>query len=283
MRTLVAALLVPATVLSASLTRGAGNLAPSRAPHAWLKTVGLGDARWKGGFWDARFDICTRAMIPAIWAAPQMLGNGATFRNLLIAAGRARVHSFSATGRYWGVEVGAVAGQPAGRGLRVTVFAVGLRALYPRIAQTLHTNPLTTHPFDSAALASGPRSAVLPPEGRVNEIGKGSVPRGVTQIKTVCHRKNTSDLVHETLNLVDSLADALHVRAHPLLQRDLLARSVVTEQPNLGEAWRKGSAGGRLLKLRWRKNCGCRLNPCLRPEPRQHQSNVEGGAAAIDR
>lgn len=62
---------------------------PSRAvsPHAVLGPVGLVDARWTGGFWAARFEVCRTTTVPAMGALMEGTERSQFLHNFRIAAG----------------------------------------------------------------------------------------------------------------------------------------------------------------------------------------------------
>jgi DUF1680 family protein len=59
----------------------------SSSPHAKIRSVKLEDVRWTRGFWAERFELSDHVMIPAMWQVLQIPDNGASYRNLRIAAG----------------------------------------------------------------------------------------------------------------------------------------------------------------------------------------------------
>jgi DUF1680 family protein len=71
----------------AALLAGRGETDFSHSPYAKLKSVGMTDARWTGGFWGERFDLAKNVILPEMWRTMQIRGNGAWYGNLRIAAG----------------------------------------------------------------------------------------------------------------------------------------------------------------------------------------------------
>ncbi len=67
--------------------RPAGITDTSASPRVKVRSVGLADVRWTGGFWAERFDLCRRVMIPSMWETLQLADNASSYRNLRIAAG----------------------------------------------------------------------------------------------------------------------------------------------------------------------------------------------------
>ena len=84
MRTLLMCLLG----VSASICAQPGGItATGASPHAKMKSVDIQAVHWTHGFWKDRFDLANRVMIPSMWQSLQVPNNGASFRNLRIAAG----------------------------------------------------------------------------------------------------------------------------------------------------------------------------------------------------
>ncbi len=59
----------------------------SHSPNAKLSSVGLTDVQWTQGFWADRFDVCRKAMVPALWATYTSDTICYAFDNFKIAAG----------------------------------------------------------------------------------------------------------------------------------------------------------------------------------------------------
>ena len=59
----------------------------SASPHVKFRTIGLGDARWTGGFWGKRWEQDYRVTIPTMKQVMDLPTNSATFYNLRVAAG----------------------------------------------------------------------------------------------------------------------------------------------------------------------------------------------------
>jgi hypothetical protein len=53
-----------------------------------MRAAGLSDVRWTSSFWAGRFALARDVVMPEMWKTLQIHGNGACYRNLLIAAGR---------------------------------------------------------------------------------------------------------------------------------------------------------------------------------------------------
>lgn len=83
---LLIAFIAVSAALSAELPRG-GITNTSSSPHAKLKSIDLTAAHWTSGFWAERFRLSDEVMISAMWEALQIPNNGASYKNLLIAAG----------------------------------------------------------------------------------------------------------------------------------------------------------------------------------------------------
>jgi uncharacterized protein len=90
MRTLIlAALAVLATAGSPAraLAGDRGLVDTTQSPHALIYMPDIGDARWTGGLWQDRFQVCREVMIPHMW---DLLSNPATshsWQHFLMAAG----------------------------------------------------------------------------------------------------------------------------------------------------------------------------------------------------
>ena len=57
------------------------------SPHARLRDLPAGAARWTGGFWHERFEVCRTAMVPNMW---ELMSRGEArhaFTNFRVAAG----------------------------------------------------------------------------------------------------------------------------------------------------------------------------------------------------
>jgi len=57
------------------------------SPYARLSMVAAADARWTGGFWADRFDLCHKVMVPNMW---RLISDGSIshiYQNFLVAAG----------------------------------------------------------------------------------------------------------------------------------------------------------------------------------------------------
>ncbi len=61
----------------------------SASPHARVRSVGLGEARWTRGFWAERFEIDAKATLPHLWKMMSGTEPSQFFENLRIAAGEA--------------------------------------------------------------------------------------------------------------------------------------------------------------------------------------------------
>jgi uncharacterized protein len=59
----------------------------SLSPHARIGRVGLGDARWTGGFWGDRFEVCRTSMVPKMWETLADASLAHAYANFRIAAG----------------------------------------------------------------------------------------------------------------------------------------------------------------------------------------------------
>lgn len=75
-----------------------GITATGSSPHARMKSVDIDAVHWTEGFWKDRFDLANRVMIPSLWQSLQAPDNGASIRNLRIAAGLEK-GTFQST--YW--------------------------------------------------------------------------------------------------------------------------------------------------------------------------------------
>jgi DUF1680 family protein len=83
-RIALSALLVLA---GAGPTLGAAPGEAAVRPHAVLGAVGLGEARWAGGFWAERFATCRTATLPALSQVMEGTGRSQFLHNFRIAAG----------------------------------------------------------------------------------------------------------------------------------------------------------------------------------------------------
>ena len=76
-----------------------GVVADSRSPFAQVRSVGLADARWTGGFWGDRYELCRTVMIPSMERLMRGTNYSQFYRNFQIAAGlmpgRSRGASFN--------------------------------------------------------------------------------------------------------------------------------------------------------------------------------------------
>src|SRR4051812_35691275 len=61
----------------------------SLSPHASVRSVGLGDVRWTGGFWADRFATCRASMVPNLGKVMEGTEPSQFYHNLKIAAGEA--------------------------------------------------------------------------------------------------------------------------------------------------------------------------------------------------
>ncbi|MFR9661903.1 MAG: beta-L-arabinofuranosidase domain-containing protein, partial [Rikenellaceae bacterium] len=59
----------------------------SASPNMPIKTIGLSDCRWDGGFWGDRTELCSEVMIPHIWSLVDDPEISHIFENFRIAAG----------------------------------------------------------------------------------------------------------------------------------------------------------------------------------------------------
>ena len=80
-------LLALAIAAAALLPAGPGETDLSASPHAKVRSVGMNDARWTGGFWAQRVSQSRAVTLPEMWKAIETPGNGAWAGNLRIAAG----------------------------------------------------------------------------------------------------------------------------------------------------------------------------------------------------
>ena len=86
---------IPSCLLLAALLAGlplarAGDKAlmdTSRSPDARMYMPDMGDARWTGGLWADRFQVCRTTMIPHLWEIFQSTKDSHSWDNFLIAAG----------------------------------------------------------------------------------------------------------------------------------------------------------------------------------------------------
>jgi len=60
---------------------------PAKSPHAAFQVIGLSDARWTGGFWGERFELCHRTVLPKMKEALLDPNNSASLVNFRIGAG----------------------------------------------------------------------------------------------------------------------------------------------------------------------------------------------------
>jgi uncharacterized protein len=77
-------LLLPAAALAASIP---GETDLSASPHVKVRSIGMTDARWTGGFWGERMKLARTVMAPGIRKTYDKRGNGSWMGNLRIAAG----------------------------------------------------------------------------------------------------------------------------------------------------------------------------------------------------
>src|SRR5437762_3480986 len=56
--------------------------------YAAVRSVGLGEVRWTGGFWKARLDTCRTATVPHLWQIMKGTEYSQFLENFRIAAGR---------------------------------------------------------------------------------------------------------------------------------------------------------------------------------------------------
>jgi uncharacterized protein len=70
-------------------TRARGPIGTSVSPHAVVRGVGLGEARWTRGFWADRFATCREATIPHLWEVMRGTEPSQFLHNFRIAAGEA--------------------------------------------------------------------------------------------------------------------------------------------------------------------------------------------------
>jgi hypothetical protein len=64
-----------------------GLLDTVNSPYARMYMTDLGDAKWTGGLWGDRFEVCRTAMVPRIWTIFQSDEESHEWTNLLLAAG----------------------------------------------------------------------------------------------------------------------------------------------------------------------------------------------------
>lgn len=76
--------LVPATLASE-----AGVVDTTSSPHAQVRTVGMDEARWTGGFWADRFELCRTQMVPSMGRLMEGTNYSQFFHNFEITAGLA--------------------------------------------------------------------------------------------------------------------------------------------------------------------------------------------------
>jgi DUF1680 family protein len=67
-----------------------GLTATSASPHVVVRSVGLADVKWTGGFWARRFDTCRKHTLPALASIMEGTRHSQFLHNFLIAAGRAK-------------------------------------------------------------------------------------------------------------------------------------------------------------------------------------------------
>lgn len=80
--------LVILTVLaSLPVFAGTGVVDDSASKFAQVQTVGLGDAKWAGGFWADRFELCRTQMVPGMARLMEGTNYSQYYRNFEIAAG----------------------------------------------------------------------------------------------------------------------------------------------------------------------------------------------------
>jgi uncharacterized protein len=70
-----------------ALAAAGGLIATAGSPHAKMQLPGLGDARWTGGLWGDRFEVCRRTMLPYMWELFQSDEESHEWTNLQLAAG----------------------------------------------------------------------------------------------------------------------------------------------------------------------------------------------------
>lgn len=58
------------------------------SPYAKVGRIGLGEARWAGGFWGGRFEACRTSMVPGMWEILADDSLSHAYANFRIAAGR---------------------------------------------------------------------------------------------------------------------------------------------------------------------------------------------------
>ncbi|MCH5377011.1 MAG: glycoside hydrolase family 127 protein, partial [Planctomycetes bacterium] len=57
------------------------------SPHTAQRPVGVADARWTGGFWGERFELCRQVIVPEMRKAMEDDRNGAILGNFRVGAG----------------------------------------------------------------------------------------------------------------------------------------------------------------------------------------------------
>jgi DUF1680 family protein len=61
----------------------------SASPHVAVRSIGLGEARWTGGLWQARFDACRAGTVPHLWRIISGTERSQFLHNFRVAAGLA--------------------------------------------------------------------------------------------------------------------------------------------------------------------------------------------------
>ncbi|MFI3317884.1 MAG: beta-L-arabinofuranosidase domain-containing protein [Rikenellaceae bacterium] len=59
----------------------------SRSPYMPIKSIGMSDCKWDGGFWGDRFKVCSEVMIPNMWELVNNPKLSHIYENFLVAAG----------------------------------------------------------------------------------------------------------------------------------------------------------------------------------------------------
>jgi uncharacterized protein len=59
----------------------------SSSPHAEVRTVGMNEARWTGGFWADRFELCRTQLVPSMGRLMEGTNYSQFFRNFEVTAG----------------------------------------------------------------------------------------------------------------------------------------------------------------------------------------------------
>lgn len=75
-------------LIGMAVTCPAGEPTPAVSPHAKLKNVEFGAARWTKGFWADRFKTCHEAMVPNMWGLLSDPEISHAYENFLVAAGK---------------------------------------------------------------------------------------------------------------------------------------------------------------------------------------------------